>query len=411
MIEYGAKATMKQLTEGSNVPLDTPKQFPRARMLCAFGLLVVAYALLYPGLRGKHFQFDYVVPSQAEFHITLGIWQISQRLLHCPENQPTTGLMGVLVFLWGIVFPLVKLIVCLLYGCGKELCCGIGSRASVVFVQKVSKWAMADSFMPAIWTALFNVRTNATEINSALFYSYYIFSAHVLLSILGMLLLRLPSDPETARVLDEESPETQSQFTRPAPPSQSQDDCAASMPLVVRSASAWEEISPSRACVVALALLAFLIALTTPIVSFETAEGKITGMVITRAGGHPGSTINGVDIIKYSSVLDFVASLWENAPVPAVVISLVVIVLPAADFAIGTAAYAGIPVCPNVEFLVEGFAMFDVLLVATVMSRLSVVVFKNYVLLHLLPAGWAIFALSLCWSVYTFAGRPRPSKS
>ncbi len=100
-------------------------------------------------------------------------------------------LIALLVLLFSVMIPLLKALVLIGYGFFKES--GI-AKQSVVWIEKIGKWSMADVFIVALLVVLFSTRQ---DIHTSLKVEVglYFFAGYVMLSMLGSTLLALKRKP------------------------------------------------------------------------------------------------------------------------------------------------------------------------------------------------------------------------
>lgn len=280
------------------------------------------------------------------------------------DGQPMPSVIGSLIFVWGIILPLVKFAIVLMYVAHYSK-----SPTYVQVVQRLSKWAMADALMPLLWISLFNSSVGVAVLESELLEGYYMFAAHVVFSIVGVLTLRLPDDQPLDAGITQKPSETCQDLPKHA-------CCPCFQHL-------------ARGLLLALVLFAFIQSLRMPVVRFISIEGKFFW----------GSSV--MSLVEIASVL-----WYTRHPIMTVSFVTLVMVCPAFDFMIGFARILGYRPPALAVYFFEGFAMYDVFLVSVLLCRLSVTVFKSYVEIELMWTEIIFTSVAICWTIYTLFGRP-----
>jgi len=297
-----------------------------------------------PGLFGTHFEFAFGVrtvrhPFQAH-SIELGIYRITLLLLQSEDGQPGPSLVGCCIFFWGIVMPFIKLGVLLSYKLGL-----LNSPRAIVVVQRLSKWAMVDVFVPMLWIALCNRPSVLTKQKVQFTANYVLFAIHVLLNMCGVLLIKLPKD---LSVLPKESSDKKH----------------------------WIHIVMLCTCVV----FAFLAAIPMKIVNVTTKE----------------------DLSFTDSVSGIISNLWAQGYIlMSGTVLLFGVIFPAIDYPLTAAGWLGLQVNNSARKFFEAFAMFDVLMVALLCTSVSVIVLEGFLKMHVLEGGIVLLAVTLGWYIAT----------
>jgi len=341
-----------------------------------------SYLLLLPGLLGTHFTFDYftvnyedlssqvytrpfddIMPDVVSFSMRFGIWTVSRMLWETDFNQPVSFVFGCCIFVWGMVLPFVKLAVVVLYVTNR-----LSSLAPLEFVQRLSKWAMADALIPLLWITLFNSSAGAVLLQSELQINYFLFAMHVVLSIIGVLLLKLPEEKPEDSAMNAPSPENE-------------------VPRKRVRFTAFQHLQ--RGCLFILVLIVFAVSLKARIIQFYTAEALL------------------LDKVAELSVADFAGILLNKGHylLGGLFVTLVMI-FPAFDYVLGCATLVGYK--PNLiaTYFFEGFAMFDVVVASIVTCKTSAVMFFGSVNVELLWSEYVLAVVAGSWAIYTLMGRP-----
>lgn len=364
-------------------------------------LLAVSYVLLVPGLLGTHLHYRVTAMTPWGAMVALETQTGIRRL--CTELYRMGGLVhptiAVLIFIWGVVLPMVKLAVTIYHTAGGKY----GDLAMVV-LQRLSKWAMVDAMIPVIWGALLSTTKPIPgfDVQVSLQPAFLCYLGHVLLSTVVFLLAKPPCDEKAIEapqpVAEPEAPEETPSRWRRWFRGWSE---SADVKLPLRSAAPQppETEHPSNASLLAtlgpkhgfctfLALVILTMALVFPVLKFD-----VTMLALSEE----------LSIVQMIRRLQF-SNLW----VACLSMILFTVILPAVDLVFGFLQLASQRIDPVYQLWVESFAMFDVLMAGLVVSRLSMIVLGPAMPVEMLPAGVAGCAAALAWAVYTLMGRPRP---
>eukprot|EP00448_Togula_jolla_P002984 CAMPEP_0170594864 /NCGR_PEP_ID=MMETSP0224-20130122/14234_1 /TAXON_ID=285029 /ORGANISM="Togula jolla, Strain CCCM 725" /LENGTH=397 /DNA_ID=CAMNT_0010918963 /DNA_START=102 /DNA_END=1295 /DNA_ORIENTATION=- len=109
---------------------------------------------------------------------------------------------GLFVLMWGLIVPTIKLVTILLFLSGT-----VKSRGGIALVMKLSKWSLADAFLPLVWTGTVMMPTTAAydfaEMTLTLKAGFYCFLGHCLLAqAVHHLILDLPGEHAREAILD-----------------------------------------------------------------------------------------------------------------------------------------------------------------------------------------------------------------
>jgi uncharacterized paraquat-inducible protein A len=165
----------------------------RIRNVIAMVLLAGSYVAFVPGIRLPLItitaSFEMMGRKVQLFTETRSILQTVQSL-HDSGNDFVAGL----ILLFGVIVPVVKgltLVTALvLRAAGPR-------RAADHFARAISKWAMNDVFVVAVYVAFLSAR--ATDgLDAVLERGFYWFTAYVLLSLVALNFLKLDEEPQRA---------------------------------------------------------------------------------------------------------------------------------------------------------------------------------------------------------------------
>jgi uncharacterized paraquat-inducible protein A len=160
----------------------------RARNLVAIGLILISYALLYPGLTKPLLtitaSIDFMGVSQELFRETRSILQ-TVRNLHESGNDFVAGL----VLLFSVIVPVVK---------GLLLLVALTLRNAKLrfdlfrFVRAISKWSMSDVFLVGVYVAY--LAAKATDnLDAVAEVGFYYFAGYCLVSLLSLQFMKIES--------------------------------------------------------------------------------------------------------------------------------------------------------------------------------------------------------------------------
>lgn len=163
------------------------------RNIAAVVLTVISLVLLWPGLTDPVLSITasvtFLGKSREIFRQTQSIVQ-SVRNLHNSGNDFVAGL----ILLFSITVPAIKAALLLAVFAVRDVAT---KRRLHAIVTSVSKWAMADVFVVAIFVAY--LAANATSnLHATAERGFYFFAAYCLISNLSFQLLEKPTDAATA---------------------------------------------------------------------------------------------------------------------------------------------------------------------------------------------------------------------
>eukprot|EP00418_Pyrodinium_bahamense_P035414 CAMPEP_0179156260 /NCGR_PEP_ID=MMETSP0796-20121207/76170_1 /TAXON_ID=73915 /ORGANISM="Pyrodinium bahamense, Strain pbaha01" /LENGTH=326 /DNA_ID=CAMNT_0020857829 /DNA_START=32 /DNA_END=1009 /DNA_ORIENTATION=- len=309
------------------------------RFVACCALFAVSYACLLPGLCLLLFS------AKAEIDM------FGKKMTIVDLEKSTLGTVKLLydagahIPLWAIltfsvVMPFVKLAALLHFALAQT------STLALLFAQHISKWATIDAFAAAALIAFF---TGQPMLHVDLHAGFYFFLAYCILSTAAALLLRRPPSAAPAQ-LPEPHPSAAEQSQRGA-----------------TAVGLW-----LASCAVTARLLH--VAATTPILRMRS---PLLGLART------------------CSIWDMIRHLWSGGcHAAAVSIALLVIALPAADFAVLLAGVVGLGSAEDwAPRGLEGrwlqdFAMLDVWMLAMVVTRFATTGINGAIEMEVLPAGW-----------------------
>ncbi len=165
----------------------------RTRNVIAVVLLIASYACFVPGIR------EPLITITAAFEMmgrTIKLFEDTRSILQTVESLHESGndFVAGLILLFGVIVPIVK---------GLTLIGALAVRAAGPrrwadhFARAISKWAMNDVFVVAVFVAFLSAR--ATDgLDATLERGFYWFSAYVLLSLLALNFLSLKTDEPDA---------------------------------------------------------------------------------------------------------------------------------------------------------------------------------------------------------------------
>jgi uncharacterized paraquat-inducible protein A len=162
----------------------------RVRNAIGLTLLAASFVALVPGLREPLITLTASVTLMGRtmelFRETRSILQTIQSL-HDSGNDFVAGL----ILLFGLIVPIVKggLLVT-----GLFLRPGTARRLIVGFARAISKWAMNDVFIVAVYVAFLSARAT-DSLDSKIEPGFYWFAAYCLLSLLSLQFLKLDLTP------------------------------------------------------------------------------------------------------------------------------------------------------------------------------------------------------------------------
>ena len=170
----------------SDVPAPPPaKRGLSARNAIAFTLLIASFVALYPGLTKP-------LVTLTAFMEFLGakreLFRETRSILETVDALRESGnlLVAGLIFVFGVVVPIVKglLLGVALFGHGPI------RRVAMNFARGISKWAMNDVFVVAVYVAFLSAKAT-DNLDAQTEPGFYWFTAYVLLSLLSLQFLKL----------------------------------------------------------------------------------------------------------------------------------------------------------------------------------------------------------------------------
>ncbi len=154
------------------------------RNIIALVLVVVSFVLLYPGLTQPLITISASVSFMGR---TMQVFSETRSILTTIEGLHESGddFVAGLILVFGVVVPLVKglalLSVLLLQSARSRL---------YRFVRAISKWAMNDVFVVAVYTAFLAGKANE-RLDAQLGAGFYYFTAYCLLSLLALQFMKI----------------------------------------------------------------------------------------------------------------------------------------------------------------------------------------------------------------------------
>lgn len=323
-------------------------------------LLFISYVVMLPGIFGAHFEFSFGLRSiwdslraqhAATHSLELGIYKITKLLLQSEDGQPVPSLIGGCIFVWGVVLPFLKLGVLISYTFNL-----LKSTLAISIVQRLSKWAMVDVFIPMLWVALCNRPSVLTKQDLTFFPNYTLFAVHVLLNMFGVLLFKFPAT------------------------------ALSSLPKESTSTRHWIHI----VLLCTFVIFAFMAALPMGILQVMTRE----------------------DLVFTDSISSVVSSLWSQGYIAmAGSVLLFGIIFPAIDYPLTAATWLGLQVNSHARTFFHAFAMFDVLMVAVLCTRMTMIVLKGYLKMEIKEGGVLLMAVTFSWYLATLASGSQPASA
>lgn len=318
-------------------------------LLCLIAL-TAAYAFLVPGIVTKMFSAKAVVGASVVLDVEKSTLGLIVLLFQNGMLLPALITLG-----YSVLMPFAKLVVFMSYAHPALRVRGLSSPGAVRAVQKISKWATVDVFTAGTICGLFCQPHLYLEIK--LHDGFYYFMSYCVLSVVGALLIPLPTDHST----ESEDVHEDSDGGATAGP------CALSLVSVVVAVGT----------VAGLAVLP-LMKVTFPLIGLDARI----------------------------SIILLIASLWDHGFAGAAVcFALLLLLVPAVDVAICSAAFFGgcNPVPATLRSWFRDFAMLDVYALACVVVLSAVTALNNDLHLRLLPAGWVLCSLTVPWVVFSWA--------
>jgi paraquat-inducible protein A len=154
-------------------------------------LLVLSFVALVPGLR------EPLITISASFSMmgrTMEVFRETRSILQTVESLHESGndFVAGLIFLFGVVVPVVKGGLLLLALFASTMRRWVGP-----FVRAISKWAMNDVFIVAVYVSYLSAK--ATDaLDAQIEPGFYWFAGYCLLSLLSLQFLQLQDPRETA---------------------------------------------------------------------------------------------------------------------------------------------------------------------------------------------------------------------
>eukprot|EP00401_Gymnodinium_catenatum_P025424 CAMPEP_0117578144 /NCGR_PEP_ID=MMETSP0784-20121206/63831_1 /TAXON_ID=39447 /ORGANISM="" /LENGTH=801 /DNA_ID=CAMNT_0005377757 /DNA_START=54 /DNA_END=2459 /DNA_ORIENTATION=- len=359
--------------------------------------LSVSFLIMAPGVFGTHLTFGTDLgaaiggpdlgydrlnrlPFFSQHDLSLGIWNITVLLFESVDMQPIPSFIGCIVFTWGVILPLTKGVVLACYILGAS-----SFNSAVEFVQWLSKWAMADVFIPLVWTAIVRHEDSNNTFQTKLHLCYYLFVVHVVLSIIGVLLLKPPEEEAEEEAEEEPQTERRANALGTAP-----------------------HESPLKAGLLPpLVGVCFLLS----IFYFSIFKGGTKTLESTFPEkpvyhGVINSTIYIVHQLEdlelawvRFTVYDYLHVLWYNGYSFEVVLTFVfAVVFPTLEYSTTVAVWMGWRVNLLLQFFIESFAMFDVFVLAVLTASAASVTFKGDMVCLPTVEGLVFALFSLSWT-------------
>jgi paraquat-inducible protein A len=169
------------------------------RNIIALILVVASFALLYPGLTQP------LITISATFSLlgrTMELFTETRSILSTIRSLHESGndFVAGLILLFGVVVPLVKGLVLL------SVLAVRNARSRLFgFVKAISKWAMNDVFVVAVYTAFLAGKANE-NLDARLEVGFYYFTAYCLTSLMALQIMKIEApahdapEPAPARV-------------------------------------------------------------------------------------------------------------------------------------------------------------------------------------------------------------------
>eukprot|EP00439_Symbiodinium_sp_Y106_P030355 s3469_g3.t1 len=165
-------------------------------LLCLIAL-TAAYAFLVPGIVTKMFSAKAVVGASVVLDVEKSTLGLIVLLFQNGMLLPALITLG-----YSVLMPFAKLVVFMSYAHPALRVRGLSSPGAVRAVQKISKWATVDVFTAGTICGLFCQPHLYLEIK--LHDGFYYFMSYCVLSVVGALLIPLPTDHSTDALLESE---------------------------------------------------------------------------------------------------------------------------------------------------------------------------------------------------------------
>jgi uncharacterized paraquat-inducible protein A len=155
-------------------------------------LILVSFVFLIPGLTAPIVTLsgsvDILFVKKQLFKDTRSVLQTITSLI-----ESKNYFVAILIFMFGILVPLVKGILLLMVSGMKNE----SLRFKIyLFINNISKWAMADVFVTGIFVAF--LAAKATQnMNAVIEPGFYFFVGYCLFSLLALLFIRLKVSPQS----------------------------------------------------------------------------------------------------------------------------------------------------------------------------------------------------------------------
>ncbi|MCA9751749.1 MAG: paraquat-inducible protein A [bacterium] len=169
----------------------------KVRNAIGLALLVASFAALWPGITKPLIT---ITAKISLFGTEREVFRETRSILQTVESLHDSGndLVAGLIFLFGVVVPIVKGV---LLGVALSLRAALPRRYIANFARGISKWAMNDVFVVAVYVAFLSAKAT-DQLDANLEVGFYWFVSYVLLSLVSLQFLRLTPDWGTS---DEES--------------------------------------------------------------------------------------------------------------------------------------------------------------------------------------------------------------
>jgi len=165
----------------------------KTRNIIALALIVLSFAVLYPGLTGELIT---ITASWQVFGRTIELFNQTRSIIQSIRSLHESGndFVAGLILLFSVVVPFVKGLFLVLV----MIIRAPAARYSIFgFVRNISKWAMADVFVVGVYVAFLSAR--ATDgLDAELGRGFYYFVAYCLVSLLALQFMKV-DNPQEAR--------------------------------------------------------------------------------------------------------------------------------------------------------------------------------------------------------------------
>lgn len=162
------------------------------RNVIALTLLLASYAAFVPGITKPLITIEAGIEI---FGAKMELFRETRSILQTVTSLRDSGneFVAGLIFLFGVVVPIVKGLMLV----GSGLLVGRAHDMMDVIARNISKWAMSDVFVVAVYVAFLSARAT-DNLDAQLESGFYWFAAYVLLSLLSLNFLRWKRPTESA---------------------------------------------------------------------------------------------------------------------------------------------------------------------------------------------------------------------